>query len=143
MIVYKNYNERLYFGCFIGALIGVLVFGIALLYYQKTISGYVQVEATVEGIMKESEQSGNTVSYVFYSYTYRDKEYIGKRQILFSIGDKTGKKTVIRINPEQPDEIEDIMRQKIFLASMGICIFAMLLLLKPTVGFIRKYIKIS
>lgn len=143
MIIYKTSNEKLLFGCFVGALLGIFVLGSAFLYYRKQISNYVQVEAKLEGVLKEygqtSETDMNVFHYASYSYTYEDREYTAQREVLAPWGLKAGEKAVIKINPDNPTEIEDTMRQKIFLAAIIGCMIVMMVMFKPAMHFLKNY----
>lgn len=73
-----------------------------------------------------------------YFIAILNREYTGQRPILFQIGVKFGEKTVIKINPKQSNEIEDVMRQKFFLLTIGLRSITILLLFKLAVNYIRK-----
>lgn len=86
-------------------------------YYQK-YADFVSVDAMITDVRQHiisSPSSNNKTSYtthVTYQYNYSDssntsKTYTATRSEFFKFGKEKGKKIVIKINPENPDEIED------------------------------------
>lgn len=85
-------------------------------YYQK-YADFVPVDAVITDIQKHitpSPSSDNKTSYttyVTYQYNYSSsntsKTYTATRSEFFKFGKKKGKKVVVKVNPKNPDEIED------------------------------------
>lgn len=86
-------------------------------YYQK-YADFVSVDAMITDVRQHitsSPSSNNKTSYtthVTYQYNYSgssntSKTYTATRSEFFKFGKEKGKKIVIKINPENPDEIED------------------------------------
>lgn len=85
-------------------------------YYQK-YADFVPVGAMITDVQRHitsSPSSDNKTSYtthVTYQYNYgsrnASKTYTATRSEFFKFGKEKGKKIVIKINPENPDEIED------------------------------------
>lgn len=99
-----------------------------LFHYQKELSRYVPVNAKLEGFLREygttEETSLNAFHYASYSYSYRGKEYAAQRQVLFPRKHQIGKQTVILIDPDHPDKIEDIMIQRVLAGTCSVCAVA-------------------
>lgn len=119
MKVIRNSNEKLMAGCFIFAIVGMLFFGGTLWNEHQHMKGYATVMATVEGVMTEHGQATETLlnryHYVIYSYSYGDKEYLSNRPVLFKAGHTKGDKEYVKINPDNPEQIEDTLKQKLTL----------------------------
>lgn len=97
MRIIRNSDTRLMFGVFLCAIAGLLILGEVLLHYCRQLNSYVEVDATLEGVIKESGQTAETrlelFCYASYSYYYEGREYSAQRQILSSIGYRAGEKT--------------------------------------------------
>lgn len=85
-------------------------------YYQR-YADFVPVNAMITDVQRHiisSPSSDNKTSYtthVAYQYNYgssnASKTYTATRSEFFKFGKEKGKKVVVKINPENPDEIED------------------------------------
>lgn len=95
----------------------VLLLAMNVRYYQK-YADFVPVDAVITGIQKRitsSPSSDNKTSYttyVTYQYNYGSsnnvsKTYAATRSEFFKFGKEKGKKVVVKINPANPEEIED------------------------------------
>ena len=95
----------------------VLLLAMNVRYYPK-YADFVPVNAVISDIQKHitsSPSSDNKVSYttyVTYQYNYGSssnvsKTYTATRSEFFKFGKEKGKKVVVKINPESPEEIED------------------------------------
>ena len=85
-------------------------------YYQK-YTDFVPVDAMITDVRQHiasSPSSDNKTSYTTYvTYQYKygssnaSKTYTATRNEFFKFGKEKGKKIVVKINPENPDEIEN------------------------------------
>lgn len=85
-------------------------------YYQK-YTDFVPVDAMITDVRQHiasSPSSDNKTSYTTYvTYQYKygssnaSKTYTATRSEFFKFGKEKGKKIVVKINPENPDEIEN------------------------------------
>lgn len=94
----------------------VLLLAINVRYHQK-YANFVPVNAVITDMQKHitsSPSSDNKTSYIThitYQYNYSSsnasKTYTVTRNEFFKFGKEKGKKVVVKINPESPEEIED------------------------------------
>lgn len=85
-------------------------------YYQKYVD-FVPVDAMITDVQRHitsSPPSDNKASYTTYvTYQYKcgssnaSKTYTATRSEFFKFGKEKGKKVVVKINPKNPDEIEN------------------------------------
>lgn len=142
MSVIRNPDKQLIFRCWLGAIAGFLILGGVFVNYRRQLKNYVKTEAVLEGIIKEHGQTEETAlnlfSYAVYSYSYEGKEYIGKRQLLFSAGKTAGEQEVILINPNQPETIEDTLFQKILLLATAGCLLFLCIEFPTAIAYLRR-----
>ena len=110
----KKYIPKIFVAVLIAT---VLLLAMNVRYYQK-YADFVPVDAVITGIQKHitsSPSSDNKTSYttyVTYQYNYGSsnnvsKTYAATRSEFFKFGKEKGKKVVVKINPANPEEIED------------------------------------
>lgn len=142
MRIIRNNDTRLMFGVFLCAIAGVLILGGVLIHYRRQLNSYVEVDATLEGVIKESGQTTETrlelFCYASYSYYYEGREYSAQRQILSSIGYRAGEKTTLRINPTEPSEIENILMQKACIFGIIVCTVFIVLECGGAIRFLKN-----
>lgn len=96
------------------ALVAVLTIGcIITLFmadYQNKVKDYVTVEATITEVYKQrtrtSRKSSKWTTYVRYTYSYKGKEYSDSVKVTSNGSYKEGKTEKIKINPNNPSEVE-------------------------------------
>lgn len=109
----KKYIPKIFAAVLIAT---VLLLAMNVRYYQK-YADFVPVDAVITGIQKHitsSPSSDNKTSYTTYiTYQYNcgnsntSKTYTATRSEFFKFGKEKGKKVVVKINPANPEEIED------------------------------------
>lgn len=109
----KKYIPKIFAAVLIAT---VLLLTMNVRYYQK-YADFVPVDAVITGIQKHitsSPSSDNKTSYttyITYQYNYGNsntsKTYTATRSEFFKFGKEKGKKVVVKINPANPEEIED------------------------------------
>jgi len=109
----KKYIPKIFAAVFIAT---ALLIAMNVRYYQK-YADFVPVDATITDAQQHitsspsSDNKESYVTYVTYQYKYgssnTSKTYTATRSEFFKFGKEKGKKIVIKINPENPDEIED------------------------------------
>lgn len=83
--------------------------------YQYKIRHYEKVEAIVVGVSGEYNSKQNYEKYVAYEYDWQGYKQVGRRMILFAGGYKSGTAATVRVNPEQPQELENALYEKILI----------------------------
>lgn len=110
----KKYIPKIFAAVLIAT---ALLLAMNVRYYQK-YADFVPVNTVITGIQKRitsSPSSDNKTSYttyVTYQYNYGSsnnvsKTYAATRSEFFKFGKEKGKKVVVKINPANPEEIED------------------------------------
>lgn len=110
----KKYIPKIFAAVLIAT---TLLIAMNVRYYQK-YADFMPVDAMITDVQRHitsSPSSDNKTSYtthVTYQYNYGSssnvsKTYTATRSEFFKFGKKKGKKVVVKINPENPDEIED------------------------------------
>lgn len=105
-------------------LIGMLC-AVALVFYLCKVASFDTVNATITNIetiySRNTADSQNRNKYVKYSFVYNTKKYNAKKLILFSYRYKIGEQTAIRINPNNPDEVENNLFKVLYIVAIIIC----------------------
>ena len=110
----KKYIPKIFAAVLIAT---TLLIAMNVRYYQK-YADFVSVDAMITDVQRHitsSPSSGSKTSYtthVTYQYNYgsssnASKTYTTTRSEFFRFGKEKGKKVVVKINPESPDEIEN------------------------------------
>lgn len=109
----KKYIPKIFAAVLIAT---TLLIAMNVRYYQK-YADFMPVDAMITDVQRHitsSPSSDNKTSYtthVTYQYNYgihnASKTYTTTRSEFFKFGKEKGKKVVVKINPENPDEIED------------------------------------
>lgn len=109
----KKYIPKIFAAVLIAT---TLLIAMNVRYYQK-YADFMPVDAMITDVQRHitsSPSSDNKTSYtthVNYQYNYgshnASKTYTTTRSEFFKFGKEKGKKVVVKINPENPDEIED------------------------------------
>lgn len=109
----KKYIPKIFAAMLIAT---ALLIAMNVRYYQK-YADFVPVDATITDAQQHitsspsSDNKASYMTYVTYQYKYgssnTSKTYTATRSEFFKFGKEKGKKIVIKINPENPDEIED------------------------------------
>lgn len=124
----KKYIPKIFAAVLIAT---VLLLAMNVRYYQK-YADFVPVDAVITGIQKRitsSPSSDNKTSYttyVTYQYNYGSsnnvsKTYAATRSEFFKFGKEKGKKVVVKINPANPEEIEDTYGRNACRMITGFC----------------------
>ena len=109
----KKYIPKIFAAVLIAT---ALLIAMNVRYYQK-YADFVPVDAMITDAQQHitsspsSDNKASYMTYVTYQYKYSSsnasKTYTATRSEFFKFGKEKGKKIVIKINPENPDEIED------------------------------------
>lgn len=109
----KKYIPKIFAAVLIAT---TLLISMNVRYYQK-YADFVSVDAMITDVRQHitsSPSSDNKMSYTTYvTYQYKygssnaSKTYTTTRSEFFRFGKEKGKKVVVKINPESPDEIEN------------------------------------
>lgn len=109
----KKYISKIFAAVLIAT---TLLLAMNVRYYQK-YADFVPVDAMITDAQQHitsSPSSDNKTSYATYvTYQYKygssnaSKTYTATRSEFFKFGKEKGKKVVVKINPESPDEIEN------------------------------------
>lgn len=109
----KKYIPKIFAAVLIAT---ALLFAMNVRYYQK-YADFVPVDAVITDVQRHitsSPSSDNKTSYttyVTYQYNYGSsnaiKTYVATRSEFFKFGKEKRKKVVVKINPANPEEIED------------------------------------
>lgn len=109
----KKYIPKIFAAVLIAT---ALLIAMNVRYYQK-YADFVPVDAMITDAQQHttsspsSDNKASYMTYVTYQYKYgssnTSKTYTATRSEFFKFGKEKGKKIVIKINPENPDEIED------------------------------------
>lgn len=113
---------------FIMCVLGTIIYGI------KTAC-FIDISAKVVDVSTEYSKSTrnnqNRNKYVIYKYNLNGTEYIGKRLTVFTTKKSIGTVINIRINPENPIEIQNNLTFIIFIVGIIICGMVLILVSKP------------
>ena len=97
-----------------GLIVSVMVFiicVIGMISYKVNVANFVEVSAKIVDVsVRYSNRTSNNQSrnkYVIYKYELNNKEYIGERLSLFATKNSIGNTTNIRVNPNDPVEIQN------------------------------------
>ena len=94
--------------------------------YLYTTSRYCTVLAKIVDITTEyddiAHNSSNMNKYIYYKYSFNDREYTGKKLTLFTSKRQIGKETYIRVDPKSPEKIQNSLFVYINLFTTVICI---------------------
>lgn len=99
-------------------IIGILLLVVSVLIGAAVIqkgkcSGFAAVDARIVDVVTENGSSPSTSAskahYVTYEYEYNNKPYTASKQVFLKAGKKIGAVNSIRINPENPSEIENTL----------------------------------
>lgn len=110
----------------------VLVLLIAfVVYYLLQISGYQKVDARIIAIHTEvydsvGESRSSRANFVTYEYTYNDMDYRVTQQVLTKIGKNNGDVVSLYCNPQDPEQVANILLIGVCLtciAFLGIMLF--------------------
>jgi len=123
----KKYIPKIFAAVLIAT---VLLLAMNVRYYQK-YADFMPVDAMITDVRQHitsSPSSDNKTSYtthVTYQYNYgsrnASKTYTATRSEFFKFGKEKGKKIVIKINPENPKEIEDTYGRNACRMITGFC----------------------
>lgn len=109
----KKYIPKIFAAMLIAT---ALLIAMNVRYYQK-YADFVPVDATITDAQQHitsspsSDNKASYMTYVTYQYKYSSsnasKTYTATRSEFFKFGKEKGKKVVVKINPENLEEIED------------------------------------
>lgn len=110
----KKYIPKIFVAVLIAT---VLLLAMNVKYYQK-YADFVPVNAVITDVQRyitsspSSDNKTSCTTHITYQYNYgssnnASKTYTATRSEFFKFGKERGKKAVVKINPESPEEIED------------------------------------
>ena len=113
---------------FIACILGTIIYGIKAVRFVDVSAKIVDVSTQYSNSTRNNQ---NRNKYVIYKYNLNGTEYIGKRLTLFTTKKSVGAVTNIRVNPENPIEIQNNLIFIIFIAGIIICGMVLILVSKP------------
>lgn len=132
-IKFTSSKKVLYAAFFLSIGLCIICVAAVCLYIGK-ISHFTEVSAEVVDVAciydNQNRNKQNRNKYIKYEYQFNGNKYTGQRLTLFAGKRIIGRKVVIKVNPEKPDEIGNNLYVAVYAFVIILCIAVCLLTVK-------------